>query len=203
MFQPDLNNDTVLEVIKKYTELSTVHGVAPIPPAQQRQSDHPVAMFGQGRAAAFVSGPFDISRIENEFPDMYEKLGTAVIPGDGQGSVAGGGSMFVPRGSENREASFELMKWIVSDKYGLRLAEEMGRHPVRAELYEDELYNDPLLAPFVETLQHAEQYYLEAYPEANEAHSQAFRSVFDGKDVEAAYEEAQKQAEAAFERDSQ
>ncbi|WP_096185571.1 ABC transporter substrate-binding protein [Evansella halocellulosilytica] len=201
--QPDLNNETVLEVVEAYTEVATVHGIAPIPPAQARQSDHPVAMFGNERAAAIVSGPFDISRIENEFPDMYDKVGTAPIPGNDQGSVAGGGSMFVPRGSENREVSFELMKWIISDKYGIRMAAEMGRHPVKEHLYEDELYDDPLLTPFVETLPHAEQFYLEAYPEANDAHGQAFRNVFDGDDVEEAFNEAQRLAEEAFEREAQ
>ncbi|WP_157812103.1 ABC transporter substrate-binding protein [Alteribacter populi] len=202
-FQPDLNNDTVKEVVKAYTELATVHDVAPIPPAQARQSDHPVAMFGNERAAAIVSGPFDISRIENEFPEMYDKVGTAPIPGSDRGSVAGGGSMFVPRGSENKEISFELMKWIISDKYGIRMAAEMGRHPVKEHLYEDELYADPLLEPFVETLPYAEQFYLEAFPEANDAHGQAFRNVFDGDDVEEAFNEAQRLAEEAFERENQ
>ena len=202
-FQPDVNNDTVKDVVRAYTELATVHGVAPIPPAQQRQSDHPVAMFGAERAAAIVSGPFDISRIQIEFPDMYDKIGTAPIPGTDEGSVAGGGSMFVPRGSENREISFELMKWIISDKYGMRMAEEMGRHPVKEHLYENEFYNDPLLEPFVETLQHAEQYYLEAFPEANDAFGEAFRNVFDGDDVDEAIDQAQHRAEEAFERVSQ
>ncbi len=169
--QVNLDGPIVKEVVKKYTELSTVHEVAPIPPAQQRQTDHPVAMFGTGRAASFVSGPFDLSRIENEFPDVYEDVGTAVIPGPEKGSTMGGGSLFVPKGSENKVAAFELMKWFISDKYAIRLAEEMGRHPVKTHLYENELYQDPLLQPFIETLQYAKPYKLEAYPEANDAWS--------------------------------
>lgn len=199
-YQPNLNNEAVLDVVKKYTELSTVHQVAPIPPAQERQSDHPVAMFGTERTAAIVSGPFDIARIENEFPDMYDKVATAPIPGSDQGSVAGGGGMFVPEGSENREVSFELMKWIISDKYAIRMAEEMGRHPVKEHLYDNELYDDPLLEPFVNTLKDAEQYYLEAYPEVNDAYGQAFRNVFDGAEVEEEFNNAQQLAEEAFER---
>lgn len=200
-FVPKLNNPEALEVIKTYTDIATEYEVGPIPPAQSRQSDHPVAMFGNERTAAIVSGPFDIARIKNEFPDMYDKVGTAPIPGSGEGSVAGGGSMFVPRGSENREVAFELMKWIISDKYALRMAEEMGRHPVKEHLYEDELYDDPLLEPFVETLKHAEQYYLEAFPEVNNAYTQAFRNVFDGEDVQSAFDAAQAEAEAAIERE--
>ena len=202
-YEVDFTNESVLNVVKTYTEIATVHGVGPLPPAQARQSDHPVAMFGNGRAAAIVSGPFDITRIRDEFPDMYDKIGTAPLPGAGQGSVAGGGSMFVPRGSENREASFELMKWIVSDKYALRMADEMGRHPVKTHLYDNELYADPLLKPFVDTLPHAKQYYLEAFPEANQAYGQAFRNVFDGVDVVEAFTEAQRMAEEALEREAQ
>lgn len=200
--QVNLDGPIVKEVVKKYTELSTVHEVAPIPPAQQRQTDHPVAMFGTGRAASFVSGPFDLSRIENEFPDVYEDVGTAVIPGPEKGSTMGGGSLFVPKGSENKVAAFELMKWFISDKYAIRLAEEMGRHPVKTHLYENELYQDPLLQPFIETLQYAKPYKLEAYPEANDAWSQAIRDIFNGADVENTLDQAQKTAEQAIEKSS-
>ncbi len=200
--QVNLDGPIVKEVVKKYTELSTVHEVAPIPPAQQRQTDHPVAMFGTGRAASFVSGPFDLSRIENEFPDVYEDVGTAVIPGPEKGSTMGGGSLFVPKGSENKVAAFELMKWFISDKYAIRLAEEMGRHPVKTHLYENELYQDPLLQPFIETLQYAKPYKLEAYPEANDAWSQAIRDIFNGADVENTLDQAQKTAEQAIDKSS-
>ncbi|RKL65007.1 hypothetical protein CR203_23020 [Salipaludibacillus neizhouensis] len=198
----NFTDEKVLDVVKTYTDIATEHKVGPLPPAQARQSDHPVAMFGNERAAAIISGPFDISRIENEFPEMFDKVGTALLPGSGKGSVAGGGSMFVPKDSENREASFELMKWIISDKYAIRMADEMGRHPVKAHMYENELYADPLLEPFIETLQHAEQYYLEAFPEANSAYSDAFRNVFDGADIEEAFTEAQEKAEEALARSS-
>lgn len=199
----NLNGPKVMEVVKKYTELSTVHEVAPVPPAQQRQTDHPVAMFGTGRAASFVSGPFDISRIENEFPDSYEDLATSVIPGPEQGSTMGGGSLFVPKGSENKVASFELMKWFISDKYAIRMADEMGRHPVKTHLYENELYQDPLLEPFVETLQHAKPYKLEAYPEAQDAWDKAFRNIFNGADVKQTLDEAQEIAQQAIDQASE
>jgi ABC-type glycerol-3-phosphate transport system substrate-binding protein len=195
----NLNDPIIVETMKKYTEIATVDKSSPVPPPQPRQTDHPVAMFGTGRAASFISGPWDIARIKNEFPDVYDDLATAVMPGEAKGSVLGGGSLFVPKGSKNREASFELMKWFISDKYAIRLAKEMGRHPVKAHLYEDEFYSDPLLKPFVDTLQYAQPYKLEAYPEANDAWGKALRAVFDGADVQEALDNAQKIAEKAIE----
>src|SRR5690625_4437628 len=150
--QPSLNNDKVVEVVQKYTDLAKVDAAAPIPPAQARQQDIPIALFTAERAAGFVSGPWDLNMLESDFPDKLETVGAAVVPGSASGSVAGGGSLFVPKGSENKEAAFEFMKWISSEKYGLRLAEEMGRTPVRANLYDADIFNDPLLEAFVETL---------------------------------------------------
>ncbi|WP_078378730.1 extracellular solute-binding protein [Sutcliffiella halmapala] len=194
----NLNDPKIVETMKKYTGLATVDKSSPVPPPQQRQTDHPVAMFGSGRAASFISGPWDIERIKKEFPEAYKDLGTAVMPGTEKGSVLGGGSLFVPKGSENKVASFELMKWFVSDKYGMRLAKEQGRHPVKAHLYEDEYYNDPLLQPYVETLADAVPYKLEAYPEANDAWGKALRAVFDGADAQKVLDDAQKVAEKAI-----
>ncbi|MGP4079268.1 sugar ABC transporter substrate-binding protein [Pseudalkalibacillus sp. R45] len=196
----NLNDPTIVETMEKFTGLATEHKASPVPPPQQRQTDHPVAMFGSGRAASFISGPWDIARIKNEFPQAYEDLATAPLPGGGEGSVLGGGSLFVPKGSENKAASFELMKWFVSDKYAMRLAKEEGRHPVKAHLYEDEFYDDPLLKPYVDTLQSAVPYKLEAFPEANDAWGKALRASFDGADPKKQLDKAQEIAEQAIEK---
>ncbi|TYS76471.1 extracellular solute-binding protein [Rossellomorea aquimaris] len=195
----NLNDPKVVETMEKYTGLATVDKSSPVPPPQQRQTDHPVAMFGTGRAVSFISGPWDIARIKNEFPDAYKDLATAPLPGADKGSVLGGGSLFVPKGSKNSIASFELMKWFISDKYGIRLAKEEGRHPVKTHLYDDEFYNDPLLKPYIETLQYAQPYKLEAFPEANDAWGKALRAVFDGADPQEELDKAQKIAERAIE----
>ncbi len=196
---PNLNGEKVVDVMKTYTEMATKHNISPIPPANPRQTDHPVAMFGTGRAASFVSGPWDIARIRDEFPQAYENLATAVMPGQAEGSVLGGGSLFVPKGSDSKKASFELMKWFVSKKYAMRMAEEMGRHPVKTKYYDHEMYQDPLLKPFAETLKNAKPYKLEAYPEANQAWYDALRNSFDGTDVKEALNNAQETAEEVVE----
>lgn len=196
---PSLNNEIVLDVVKKYTDIVKVDKSSPVPPPQKRQADNPIAMFGADRAAAFTSGPWDLKSLENDFPEKYKNLGTAVIPGNGEGSVAGGGSLFVPKGSDDREASFELMKWIVSEKYGLRMAEEMGRTPVRSSIYDTDIFDDPILKPFIETLDKAKVYPL-INPEIADIFDSAIRDIFDGDDPETRLNEAQKKAEKAVER---
>jgi len=133
-----------------------------------------------------------------------EEVGTAMLPSGGDpakfGSVQGGGSMFVPRGAKNREAAFELMKWAVSDPYARRLAGEMGRYPVKRAQYDrPELKNDPLLRPFIDTLDRARPYRFEAYRGANTAWIEAVRaSLLPGADIPALLKQAQTQAQASI-----
>lgn len=82
------------------------------------------------------------------------------------------------------------------------MAEEMGRHPVKTHLYDNELYEDPLLEPFVETLQHAKPYKLEAYPEAQNAWDKAVRNIFNGADVKQTLDQAQETAQQAIDKSS-
>lgn len=192
--QPTLNDPVVIDTLIKYIKLSK-EKASPVPPPQKRQSDHPVAMFGSERAVQFISGPWDLARIKNEYPEMYDKVGTAVVPGIGAGAVSGGGSLFIPKGAANKEVSFELMKWFTSDECAMSMAREMGKYPVKKEQINDPFFNDPLFAPYIETLAKAQPYKLEAFAESNDAWRNAIRASFDGGDTEELLNSAQKIAE--------
>jgi ABC-type glycerol-3-phosphate transport system substrate-binding protein len=107
----------------------------------------------------------------------------------------------VPKGAEHREAAFEFMKWAVSDQYALRIAQEMGRYPVRSAIYEDPFFkSEPLLLPFLEQLKTARPYKLEAYATASTIWSDSVSDVFTpGADVDAIMSIAQQEAQAAVE----
>ncbi len=77
------------------------------------------------------------------------------------------------------------MKWAVSDPYAKRMAVELGRYPVRTQLYEDPaLQSDPLLRPVYDQLKRARPYKLEAYVQANDTLKNVVKSAFDaGKDL--------------------
>ena len=168
-----VDESVVADMLALHRRLGIEEQFATLPPPIERQSDHPVALFGTGRIAMFFSGPWDLARLRAEAPAMMEDVGTAPLPrgpgADAGGSVQGGGSLFVPRGAQHREAAFEFMKWAVAEPYALRLALELGRYPVKSEYYSrPELQADPLLAPFYEQLKTARPYKLEAYLRAND-----------------------------------
>jgi ABC-type glycerol-3-phosphate transport system substrate-binding protein len=199
-----LNDPAVLKVLSLWHKMGVQDRVGTLPPPQPRQSDAPVALFQQGKVAMFFSGPWDLTRLRNEAPEMMENVGTAPLPHDGDpakaGSVQGGGSMFVPRGARHREAAFELMKWATSDSYAKRLAAEMGRYPVKKAQYNDAaLSDDPLLRPFIDQLERAKPYRFEAYRGANNAWTEAVRAAFEpNADIPALLEQAQTRAQAAI-----
>lgn len=178
-----LDSPEVLSMLQLYRRMLE-KDIGTRPPPILRQSDHPATLFSSGKVAMFFSGPWDLARIRQEAPDMLNDLGTAPLPrGTGEnagGSVAGGGSLFVPRGAKHREAAFEFMKWAVSDRYAKRMALEQGRYPVRSRLYQDpDLQKDPLLVPFFDQLTRAKPYRLEAYRNANEDWVDMMKAISD------------------------
>ena len=200
-----LDDPAVLRILSLWHKMGVQDNVGTLPPPQPRQSDAPVALFQAGKVAMFFSGPWDLSRLRREAPEMMEQVGTAPLPHGGDpskagGSVLGGGSLFVPKGARNKEAAFELMKWATSDRYARRLAAEMGRYPVKTAQYNDpSLKGDPLLRPFIDQLGRARPYRFEAYRGANNAWIEAVRAAFQpGVDIPAILREAQAKAQASI-----
>jgi ABC-type glycerol-3-phosphate transport system substrate-binding protein len=199
-----LDDPAVVRVLTLWNTMGLKERIGTLPPPQPRQSDAPIALFEAGKIALFFSGPWDLARLRNEAPSMMDHIGTAPLPrGEGQsagGSVQGGGSLFVPRGARNREAAFELMKWVTSDPYARRLATEMGRYPVKKAQYKDPALNaDPLLRPFFEQLNRARPYRLEAYRGANNAWVAAIRDALQpGADIPAILKQAQAEAQMSI-----
>jgi ABC-type glycerol-3-phosphate transport system substrate-binding protein len=197
---PTLDDPRVVETVRFFADVGRDQ-LGTLPPLQPRQSDHPVALFGQRKVALFFSGPWDIARLKQEAPDVFAEVGTALLPvaqpGAPHASVQGGGGLFVPRGAAHREAAFEFMKWAVSDRYVLRMAKEMGRYPVRATLYDDPYFkSEPLLVPFLEQLKNARPYRLEAYPDIHRIWQDAIRASFaPSTDVAAILHDAEQRAQ--------
>jgi ABC-type glycerol-3-phosphate transport system substrate-binding protein len=200
-----LDDPKVVEIVNFFADLGK-RRLGTLPPLQPRQSDHPVVLFSQRKVVLFFSGPWDLTRLKQEAPpDVYAEVGTAPLPVPAAGalsaSVQGGGSLFVPKGAPNRVAAFEFMKWAVSDRYALRMAQEMGRYPVRSVLYNDPYFkSEPLLLPFLEQLKTARPYKLEAFAGASQAWDSAVRGAFaPDADVAALLAEAQRKAQQAIE----
>ncbi len=181
-----LDDPANADMLQFLSDLINKNKVSPIPNYNSGKGPQPIDLFKQRKVAMFFSGPWDLKEIERNSPaGLREEVGTAPLPkgleGKTNGSVQGGGSLFVPKGSKNREAAFEFMKWASSPKYQLRLAREMGRYPVLTNLYADPYFTDqPLLQPYLEQLKTARPYKLEAYLQADITWEQTIESILNG-----------------------
>jgi ABC-type glycerol-3-phosphate transport system substrate-binding protein len=123
------------------------------------------------------------------------------MDGNTNGSVQGGGSLFIGKGSKNREAAFEFMKWAVAKPNQIRMAKEMARWPVIADLYTDPAAigaDDAALKPYFGQLKAAKPYKLEAFPEGDKAWSDAVAAAYNGSDAQKVLNDAQSKAAAAI-----
>lgn len=177
-------------------------GLAPSPFAPDLANEG-VQLFAQGQVAMHAGGSWDLPMMARADADVddVEVLPLPRGPGD-TGTVLGGSSLFVPRGAEEPELAFELAVRLTRDDVALRLAEEEGRLPARARVFDDELFErSPDLDAFVEQLPDADVMPLIAYPQVADAFREALENTLAGRqDVGEAMAEVQDFAEEWSER---
>ncbi len=168
------------------------------PGAADSHSGDALALFRSGSASTLASGSWDMAVLKKDSPgDKYRSTLMPAGTAGTRGSVMGGSSMFVPKGSKNRELAFEFMAHLVSDKYALRLAKEEGRLPVRPRVYDDPFFSTPDLQAVIEQLPTASPFKLSAFPEVHDVFAKAIDEVLrGGSDAGPVMAEAQKQAQA-------
>lgn len=195
------DDERTIEALALRAEL--VHeGLAPSPFAPDIAGEG-VQLFAQGDLAIYSSGSWHLPAIARAdvSPEEIEVLPLPRGEGD-TGTVLGGSSLFVPVDSEHPELAFELALRLTDDEVALRLAEEEGRLPARASLFEHELFHDsPDLSSFVAELPEADVMPLIAYPAVAEAFGEAIEHTLAGRqDARSAMEEVQRFAEAWLEQ---
>ncbi|MDP8930508.1 MAG: extracellular solute-binding protein, partial [Actinomycetota bacterium] len=155
------------------------------PPVIASSSEDAYSLFQAGRTALHLSGMWALVGQEPA------GVGRVVLPlpqgarGTTRGTVLGGSSLYVPRGSPNRELAFEFMLHLASDRYALWLAEEEGRLPTRPRTFDAFVAQRPAFATALEQLRWAGVMRLIAFPEAQAAFDKAVEDIFTGR-VEAA-----------------
>lgn len=169
-------------------------------PAGATSSADALALFRAGLVAMHASGSWDLAKLARE--QSGTQFGAATMPaglnGTTSGSVTGGSSMFVPKGSKNLELAFEFMRTVIDDEHALALATKEGRLPVRPRLYQHEFFQEPALQVVLKQLQSAEPLLIEAFPEAAAAWEGAFDQVMrQGADPAQALRAAQQAAVAS------
>lgn len=176
-----LDAPQVVEALRFLGHL-TDEGLA-FPPVIASSSEDAFSLFRAGRTALHLSGMWALARPGQEVAGV----GTVVLPlpqgvrGTTRGTVLGGSSLYVPRGSRNRELAFEFMLHLASDRYALWLAENEGRLPTRPRTFEAFVVQRPIFATALEQLQWAAVMRLIAFPEAQAAFDRAVEDIFTGR----------------------
>jgi multiple sugar transport system substrate-binding protein len=149
-------------------------GDAPPPFAPDLSLDA-IASFSSGETALHVSGSWDlpVTRRALEEGSAVEDIMVLPLPQQDPANprtVLGGSSLFIPKGAQHRDLTFELMLALTADDVALALAAQEGRLPPRASVYDDPMFaSSPDLAAFVEQLPDANVMPLIAYPEVANA----------------------------------
>ncbi len=162
------------------------------PKGSDSHSEDAFALFASGVASMHTSGSWDIANLKRNGVRIHYR--TALMPAVlGGGSALGGSSMWVPKGSEQRELAFEFMTHLTSDLYAVRFAREEGRLPARLRVFEHPYFLDPDLQVFQEQLKTADPLLIGAFPGASDDYAVAIDSILrlNGKDPATALGEAQ------------
>lgn len=107
------------------------------------------AMFGSGQLAFNFTGPFDVTALREEYPDLNFR--TAVIPGDsGMGTTtANGWCVAMGENSNNKEAAAKFLAYITTPDNQVRLTDSF---PASKTAIEYEQFATEDLRPFAEQL---------------------------------------------------
>ncbi len=187
-----LNDPRSVAAVRWMSELAVRYQVG-TDPAAAKPEEQPLRLFMKGQLALLFAGSAELREVRRG----RIAVGTAELPkaGDGStsGSVMGGGSLLIGKGSPNRLAAFELIKWCLARPHQLRMARELGRLPALADLYRDGSLgaDDPLLKASVSQLERATPFKLEAFPEGLQAWSDAVAAAYAGTDPQKALDDAQ------------
>ncbi|MDQ0338585.1 multiple sugar transport system substrate-binding protein [Caldalkalibacillus uzonensis] len=105
--------------------------------------------FAAGRVAMMINGPWNITRIKEDAPDL--NFGIAMIPKDVKSaSVLGGGNLTIVKG-KNVDEAWEFLKWLQDPKQLEPFASSTNIFPPRKDVLETSEYwkGDQYLSEFI------------------------------------------------------
>jgi len=175
-----LNTETNIDALQFLTSL-VGNGYAPLPSSRPRDYEDAHARFLNGEISMYFGEPQDIHLIQSSDPNF--PLGVAQLPltpaRNSAASVLGSSGLFIPRGARHKEVAFEFIKWATNDKYVIPMGQRTGHFPAKTWLQTSPEFTENLsLIPFFNQLDDAQPYRLGLFPEAEEAFTDAVKSVF-------------------------
>jgi ABC-type sugar transport system permease subunit/ABC-type glycerol-3-phosphate transport system substrate-binding protein len=109
--------------------------------------------FGLEKVAMRIDSPFRIPDLARYFPDL--DYGIAPIPYNRTRAIeVVGNSLVIPKGSKQKEAAWEFVKFASNKEQMLRVCAVAGRIPARrSAATAPEYYENPVVQPFVDQIE--------------------------------------------------
>jgi multiple sugar transport system substrate-binding protein len=133
----------------------------------QRDGTQVENQFKGGRIAVWIGGPWTYASTtrtddENWVPAARENVGIAPMPAAPGGSEAytfvGGSNLMMFKAAKNKDAAWEVMKFMSSDDFQTKYAELLGMFPSRTEPQQAIADKDPNYASWFEAIQQGRTY---------------------------------------------
>ncbi len=160
-------------------------------------------IFWEGRAAMIIEGPWVMTSVRSENPDLLPSIGVALMPFPNQ--TAGTSNGFaIARDAEHKDLAWEFIQMVTSQEWMERYGEMAGVTPARQGALTDKaLEENPWLEVFAEVESSGKNYFIPGFEAAQneidkgviDALAEVFygdKSVDDGlEDIQALMESLQ------------
>ncbi|MDE1547648.1 sugar ABC transporter substrate-binding protein [Jeotgalibaca caeni] len=127
-------------------------------PAQDLGLDISQTFGGEGIVPMFISGPWMISVINENAPDIEGKWATAVLPEGPVNNLSntGGANLSIWNNTENVDNAVLLLEFLARPENQLAFLETSSSLPANMEAWEDEQLQNEFITPFGEQLENSE-----------------------------------------------
>lgn len=127
-------------------------------PLQDLGLDISQTFGGDGIVPMFISGPWMITAINENAPDIEGKWATAVLPAGPENNLSntGGANLSVWSENENTDNAIELIKFLSLPENQLAFMETSSSLPAVQAAWDDESLQGELIVPFGEQLENSE-----------------------------------------------
>src|SRR5918999_1100263 len=225
----ELNEDATSSTIASRQAQQGVRFVADLlpsglydPTALEKDGTQVEESFKGGRLAVWIGGPWVLASVEREDDDAWSdevrsNVGVAPMPAGPSGEAytfVGGSNLMMFKSSENKDAAWELMKFLSQDSTQTAYADLMGMFPARLGPQEQAGQKDPNYEAFYEAIQDGRTYApIPQWGQVETAYRTRFGNILDmaaghGKEdysaeaVAAELEEAEKEANGLLAQDA-
>ncbi len=108
-------------------------------------------LFKDGKAAFMIDGPWVMTLVKTENPDLYPSIGYAAPPTPTHAAVTGGAFFTIPRASQNKELAWEYINMINQEDWQRRWLEDLVQIPGQSvPASEEYLAENPWVANMID-----------------------------------------------------